>query len=135
MMPHSDRVCRIVFQAGTLHFAKVRQPDGNQVFAVRPVTGNVRCSVGFFDMNMIDQIAYAIAEADGSEFQADPAKYRRLAAAALQPLANPTDAMIDAAHKAASFDDIWAINSRRDFKKAVKAMLAASAVRQNSQSR
>ena len=82
-------------------------------------------------MNMIDQIAHAIAEADGSDFQAEPARYRRLAVAALQPLANPTDAMIDAAHKAASFDDMWAINSRRD-KRAVKAMLAASAIKQNS---
>ena len=34
--------------------------------------------------------------------------------------------MIDAAHKAASFDDLWAINSRRDFKRAVKAMLAVA---------
>jgi hypothetical protein len=83
-------------------------------------------------MNMIDQIAHAIAEADGSEFQAEPARYRRLAVAALRPLTNPTDAMIDAAHKAASFDDIWAINSRRDFKRAVKAMLALSAIQQNS---
>jgi hypothetical protein len=61
-------------------------------------------------MNMIDQIAHAIAEADGSDFHAESARYRRLAVAALQPLANPTDAMVDAAHKAASFDDIWAIN-------------------------
>jgi hypothetical protein len=30
-------------------------------------------------MNMIDQIAHAIAEADGSDFQAEPARYRRLA--------------------------------------------------------
>jgi hypothetical protein len=83
-------------------------------------------------MNMIDQIAHAIAEADGGNFQAEPARYRRLAAAALQPLANPTDAMIDAAHKAASFDDLWAISSRRDFKRAVKAMLAPSAIKQNN---
>ncbi len=73
---------------------------------------------------MIDQIARAIAEADGSDFQAESARYRRLALAALRPLANPSDAMVDAAHKAASFDDLWAINSRRDFKRAVKAMLA-----------
>ena len=83
-------------------------------------------------MNMVDQIAHAIAEADGANFQAEPARYRRLAEAALRPLAKPTDAMIDAAHKAASFDDLWAVNSRRDFKRAVKAMLAASAVKQNS---
>ncbi len=86
-------------------------------------------------MNMIDQISHAIAEADGSSFQADPERYRRLAMAALQPLASPTEAMIDAAHKAASFDDIWAINSRRDFKRAVKAMLATSAIKQNSPNR
>ena len=39
--------------------------------------------------------------------------------------------MIDAAHKAASFDDMWAINSRRDFKRAVKAMFAASGIKQD----
>ena len=83
---------------------------------------------------MIDQIAAAIAEADGSGFEKDRAKYRRLALAALQPLANPTDAMIDAAHQAASFDDIWAINSRRDFKRAVKAMLATPAVKHDGKS-
>ena len=76
-------------------------------------------------LNMIDRIAHAIAEADGSNFQAESARYRRLAAAALQSLTNLTDAMIDAAHEAASFDDLWAINSHRDFKRAVKAMFAA----------
>ncbi len=84
-------------------------------------------------MNMIDQIASAIAEADGSRFQEDRARYRRLALAALQPLSNPTDAIVDAAHQAASFDDLWAINSRRDFKRAVKAMLAGPAVKHDSQ--
>ena len=84
-------------------------------------------------MNMIDQIAHALAEADAGDFAAEPAKYRRLAAAALRPLANPTDEMIDAAHKAASFDDFWAINSRRDFKRAVKAMLAASDIKQKGE--
>lgn len=83
-------------------------------------------------MNMIDQIASAIAEADGSRFQEDRARYRRLALAALQPLSNPTDAMVDAAHQAASFDDLWAINSRRDFKRAVKAMLVGPAVKHDS---
>jgi hypothetical protein len=78
-------------------------------------------------MNMVDRIAHAIAEADGGGFQADPARYRRLAPAAL-PLANPTEAMIDAAHRAVSFDDPWASNNRSDFKRAVKAMLTASAV-------
>ena len=71
---------------------------------------------------MVDLIGHAIAEADGSDFQADPVRYRRLAVAALKPLANPTDAMIDAAHEDAS----WAINSRSDFQRAVKAMIAAA---------
>lgn len=46
--------------------------------------------------------------------------------AALKPLANPTDAMIDAAHEAVWFDAYWAINSRSDFQRAVKAMIAAA---------
>src|SRR5271169_6650499 len=36
------------------------------------------------------RIAHTIAEADDGGFQADPARYRRLALAALQPLASPT---------------------------------------------
>jgi hypothetical protein len=75
---------------------------------------------------MVDLMAHAIAEADGSDFQADPARYRQLAVAALKPLANPTDAMIDAAHDAVWFDAFWAINSRSDFERAVKAMIAAA---------
>jgi hypothetical protein len=77
-------------------------------------------------MPMIDQIAAEIAKADGADIRDDPTRYRRLALAALEPLLNPSDAMIDAAHAAASFDDLWAINSRRDFKKAVKAMIQAA---------
>jgi hypothetical protein len=42
----------------------------------------------------------------------------------LKALGVPTEAMIDAAHEAASFDDHWAINSRRDFRRAVRAMTA-----------
>lgn len=73
---------------------------------------------------MVDLVGRAIGEAD--DFQADPARYRRLAVAALKPLANPTDAMIDAAHEAVWFDAYWAINSRSDFQRAVKAMIAAA---------
>jgi hypothetical protein len=35
----------------------------------------------------------------------------------------PTEAMIDAAHEAVQFDAAWAINSRRDFRRAVRAMI------------
>jgi hypothetical protein len=75
---------------------------------------------------MLDQIAEAIAKADGADIRADPARYRRLAVAALQPLERPTETMIDAAHEAVSFDDQWAINSRRDFRKAVRSMIMAA---------
>jgi hypothetical protein len=73
---------------------------------------------------MIERIGQAIAVADGADFQADQARYRRLAAASLKPLLHPTEAMIDAAHEAVWFDAFWAINSRADFKKAVRAMIA-----------
>ena len=75
---------------------------------------------------MIDQIAEAIAKADGGDLRADPARYRRLALAAMKPLARPTEMMIDAAHEAVWSDDFWAINSRRDFQKAVRAMVLAA---------
>ncbi len=72
---------------------------------------------------MLDLVGQAIAAADGTEFQADQARYRRLALAAIGPLGKPTEAMVDAAHEAASFDAHWAINGRRDFRRAVKAMI------------
>jgi hypothetical protein len=75
---------------------------------------------------MIDQITLAIAKADGGDCHADGARYRRLAMAALKPLTKPTEAMVDAAHEAVWSDAFWAINSRRDFKKAVKAMIMAA---------
>jgi len=72
---------------------------------------------------MIEQIARAIAMADGVEFEDDPARFRRLALAALKPLTRPTDMMVDAAHEAVSFDGAWAIRGRSDFRKAVRAMV------------
>jgi hypothetical protein len=41
----------------------------------------------------------------------------------LKPLVVPSEAMIDAAHQAVWFDAFWAINSRRDFRRAVRAMI------------
>jgi hypothetical protein len=60
---------------------------------------------------MLDQIAHAIADADGAAFDADPARYRKLALAAIKPLIRPTEAMIDA--EAVRFDEAWAINTGR----------------------
>jgi hypothetical protein len=48
------------------------------------------------------------------------------ARAALMPLARPTDVMVGAAHEAVWFDGFWTINSRADFKKAVRAMIRAA---------
>jgi hypothetical protein len=78
---------------------------------------------------MIEHIGQAIAVADGADFLANQVRYRRLASAALKPLLHPTEAMIDAAHEVVWFDAFWAINSRADFKKAVRAMIA-SAIKQ-----
>ena len=72
---------------------------------------------------MIDRIGRAIAAAENSDFEADKARYRRLAAASLKPLTRSSETMVDAAYQAVWFDDHWAINSRSDFKKAVKTMI------------
>ena len=77
-------------------------------------------------VSMVDQVSRAIAKADGTNFESDPPRYRRLALAALKPLTRPTEAMVDAAHEAVWFDAFWAINSRADFKKAVRAMIRAA---------
>jgi hypothetical protein len=76
--------------------------------------------------DMIERIGQAIAVADGADFQADQGRYRRLAAAALKPFLHPTETMITAAHEAVWFDAFWAINSRADFKKAVRVMIASA---------
>jgi hypothetical protein len=75
---------------------------------------------------MIDRIGRAIADADGTDLSEDPDRFRRLARAALTALATLTEAMIGAAHEAVWFDAAWATNSRRDFQRAVKTMLAAA---------
>ncbi len=74
---------------------------------------------------MLEQVAGAIAKADGGDMAADDDRYRRLALAAIKPIANPTEVMVDAAQEAVWFDGEWAINSRRDFNKAVRAMVLA----------
>jgi hypothetical protein len=76
--------------------------------------------------SMVDQIARAIAMADGAMFEDDPGRFRRLALAALNPLTRATEAMVGAAYEAVRFDEHWAADSRRDFKKAVRAMIRAA---------
>ena len=77
-------------------------------------------------VSMIEQMARAIAQADGAKFEIEPERFRALALAALKPLVKPTEAMVDAAHQAVWSDAFWAINSRRDFRKAVRAMILAA---------
>jgi hypothetical protein len=72
---------------------------------------------------MAARIARAFAKADATTSAADPARYRRLAIAALKPLTVPTEAMIDAAHAVVWFDAAWAIDNRRDFRRAVRATI------------
>ncbi len=76
--------------------------------------------------SMADQVARAIAKADGVEFASDRPRYWKVAMTALKPLARLTEAMIDAAHEAVWFDGFWAINRRADFKKAVRAMIRST---------
>jgi hypothetical protein len=80
---------------------------------------------------MLDQIAEAIAKADGGDLHADADRYRRLAMGALKPIIKPTDAMVDAARAAVEFDNIWAINSRADFRTAVRAMILVAMKEKN----
>jgi hypothetical protein len=75
---------------------------------------------------MVERIARVIAEADGGDVGADHRRYRRMAVAALRPLLHPTESMIDAAHQAVWSDAFWAINSRQDFQKAVRAMIRST---------
>lgn len=67
--------------------------------------------------------ALAVAKvARGSEAD-DMDRYIRMADAVIAEFAKPTEDMIDAAYESVRFDEAWAINSRRDFVKALKAMV------------
>jgi hypothetical protein len=41
-------------------------------------------------------------------------------------MSTPSEAMVDAAYEAVRFDEHWAVNSRRDFRKDVRAMILAA---------
>jgi hypothetical protein len=64
--------------------------------------------------SMVGQIGTAVAKADNTESDNEPSRFRRLALAALKPMARPAEPMVDAAHEGVSFDD---------FRKAVRAMI------------
>ena len=70
-----------------------------------------------------ERAARAVAKVARGSAADNAARYIRMADAVIAEFAKPTDAMIDAAYEAVCFDEAWAINSRRDFVKAVKAMV------------
>lgn len=67
--------------------------------------------------------AKAAASAAGARNDDDVDLYHRIAKAVIAEVAKPSPTMIDAAYEAVRFDEHWAINSRRDFQTAVKAMV------------
>ena len=73
-----------------------------------------------------NRAALAIEKAAQRSAPDDADRYASMADAVIAEFAKPTDAMIDAAYEAVRFDEAWAINSRRDFVKAVKAMVRAT---------
>ncbi len=79
------------------------------------------------DLRVFRQRAERAVAKVARESAADsPDRHRRMADAVIAEFAKPTDAMIDAAYEAVRFDEAWAINSRRNFVKAVKAMVRAA---------
>jgi len=70
-----------------------------------------------------ERAARAAAKADRGCAAGEADRYTRIADAVIAEFAKPTDAMIDAAYEEVRFDEAWAINSRRAFGKAVKAMV------------
>ncbi|MCJ7787232.1 MAG: hypothetical protein MUP20_00730, partial [Methyloceanibacter sp.] len=70
-----------------------------------------------------ERAARAVAKVARGSAADNADRHIRMADAVIAEFAKPTDAMIDAAYEAVRFDEAWAINSRRDFVKAVKAMV------------
>ena len=73
--------------------------------------------------SLVVRLARTLAKVDRKEFDADPERFMLLARAAMVELQNPTPEMISAAYEAVRFDESWAINTGRDFKKGIKAMI------------
>ena len=75
-----------------------------------------------------ERAACAAAKADRAA--GDAHRCTRMADAVIAEFAKPTDAMIDAAYEAVRFDEAWAINSRQDFRKALRAMVQTARQKQ-----
>ncbi len=70
--------------------------------------------------DFVERLARTLAKIDQSEFEENPERFRLLARGAMTELQKPTPEMISAAYEAVRFDESWAINSGRDFKKGSK---------------
>ena len=76
--------------------------------------------------DFVERLARTLAKIDQSKFEENPERFRLLARGAMTELQKPTPEMISAAYEAVRFDESWAINSGRDFKKGIKAMIDAA---------
>lgn len=77
-------------------------------------------------IDFVERLALTLAKVDERDFEKEPERYRLLARAAMTELQKPTPDMISAAYEAVRFDEGWAVNSGRDFKRGVKAMIDAA---------
>jgi len=77
-------------------------------------------------IDFVERLARTLAKVDESDFEKDPERYWLLARTAMIELQKPTPDMISAAYEAVRFDEGWAVNSGRDFKRGVKAMIDAA---------
>jgi hypothetical protein len=84
--------------------------------------------------DFVERLARTLAKIDQSEFEENPERFRLLARGAMTELQKPTPEM-SAAYEAVRFDESWAINSGRDFKKGVKAMIDAALDKQRRRNR
>lgn len=76
--------------------------------------------------DFVERLALTLAKVDETNLEKGAERYKVLARAALTELQKPTPDMISSAYEAVRFDESWAINSARDFKKGVKAMIDAA---------
>jgi len=76
--------------------------------------------------DFVERLARTLAKIDQREFEENPERFRLLARGAMTELQKPTPEMLSAAYEAVRFDESWAINSGRDFKRGVKAMIDAA---------
>ena len=81
---------------------------------------------GVSENDFIERLSRTLAKVDGSDIEKDPERYWLLARAVMTELRKPTPDMISAAYEAVRFDEGWAVNSGRDFKRGVKAMIDAA---------